>query len=184
MIVAPWAKIYKKEFLVKNNITFLKNNIGEDVYFNLKAMLSTNKIKILDYIGYNWFFNTNSVSNTIQKNITQLQAYELLDNCYDMLKRENLLEKNYEIIKTYFTRYIIWLISFSTKKMQYKTICEEYDKIFKWLREKFPDYEKNKMISYTKPKGELFSIRLLTKTLLLAHKVHLGKTLIYIYSRI
>ena len=79
MIVSPWAKIYKKQFLIDNNITFLKNNLGEDVFFNLKAMFVSKKIKIIEYIGYNWFFNTKSVSNTIQINITQLQVYELRD---------------------------------------------------------------------------------------------------------
>ena len=62
MILAPWAKIYKREYLIKNNIEFLDNNIGEDVFFNLQALQLTDKIKILDYIGYNWFYNTRSVS--------------------------------------------------------------------------------------------------------------------------
>lgn len=184
MVMAPWAKIYKKQFLLDNNITFLKNNLGEDVYFNLKAMLLSNKIKIIDYVGYNWFFNTKSVSNTIQKNITQLQVYELLNGCYEELKQANLLEKNYEIIKTYFTRYIVWILSFATKKLDKKIIYAEYDKLFNWIKEKFPDYRKNKLIGFTKPEGEDFNIRIFTKSFLIAHKVHLGKLLVYLYSKI
>lgn len=184
MIMAPWAKIYKKQYLIDNNIEFLSVNLGEDIYFNLKAMLVSDKIKIIPYIGYNWFFNTSSVSNTTQKNITQLQVYELLNSCYDMVKEEGLLEKNYEIIKTHFTRYIVWLISFSTKKLDYKIISKEYDKLFNWLEEKFPDYKKNKMISYLKPDGELLSIRFLTETFLIFHNIHLGKLLVYLYSKI
>lgn len=184
MIMAPWAKIYKKQYLIDNNIEFLSVNLGEDIYFNLKAMLLSDKIKIIPYIGYNWFFNTSSVSNTTQKNITQLQVYELLNSCYDMVKEEGLLEKNYDIIKTHFTRYIVWLISFSTKKLSYKVISEEYEKLFNWLKEKFPDYQNNKMISYSKPKGELPSIRFLTKTFLIFHNIHLGKLLVYLYSKI
>lgn len=184
MIMAPWAKIYKKQYLIDNNIEFLNVNLGEDIYFNLKAMLISKKIKIIPYTGYNWFFNTSSVSNTTQKNITQLQVYELLDSCYDMVKKEGLLEKNYDIIKTHFTRYIVWLISFSTKNLNHKIISEEYDKIFNWLEEKFPDYKRNKMISYSKPDGELFSIRFLTKTFLIFHNLHLGKLLVYFYSKL
>lgn len=184
MIVAPWAKIYKKQFLIDNDITFLKNNLGEDVYFNLKAMFATKKIKIIDYIGYNWFFNTKSVSNTTQKDITQLQVYELLNSCYDELKKCNLLEENYDIIKTYFTRYIVWLIYFSTKKLDKEIIYKEYDKLFNWLENRFPDYKKNKMIGFTKPKGESLSIRLFTNFFMIAHKFHLAKFLTYIYSKI
>lgn len=184
MIMAPWAKIYKKQYLIDNNIEFLSVNLGEDIYFNLKAMLISDKIKIIPYIGYNWFFNTSSVSNTTQKNITQLQVYELLNSCYDMVKNEGLLEKKHDIIETHFTRYIVWLISFSTKKLSYKVISEEYDKMFKWLNERFPNYRKNKMISYSKPDGELASIRFLMKTFLIIDGFHLGKLLVYLYSKI
>lgn len=184
MITAPWAKIYRKKYLLDNNIEFISLNLGEDIYFNLKAMLISNKIKIINYMGYNWYFNTKSVSNTTQKNITQLQVYELLNSCYSMLKSEGLLDKNYDLIKTYFTRYIVWLILFSTKKLSYNVISDEYDKLFNWLGEKFPDFKNNKMISYSKPKGELLSIRVLVKSFLIFHKLHLGKLLTYMYSRI
>ena len=185
MITAPWAKVYKKQYLIENNIEFFEGNLGEDVYFNLKAMLLSDKIKIIDYIGYNWYFNNQSVSNTTQKNIKNLQVYELLNSCYNMLKQANLINgQKLEIIKTYFTRYIVWLISFSTKRLTYKDISEEYDKLFKWLEEKFPDYKKNKMISFSKPEGEETSIKFMTNIFLIAHKLHFGKLLTYLYSKI
>ena len=142
------------------------------------------KVKIIDYIGYNWFFNTESVSNASQKNIKNLQVYELLNASYDLVKNNGWLEDNYQMLEIHFTRYIIWLLSFSTKKLTYKEISEEYDKLFKWLEERFPNYRKNKMISYTKPDGEIFSVRFLEKTFLIAHNLHLAKLLTYIYSKI
>lgn len=42
MIMTPWAKIYKRQYLIDNEIKFLETNIGEDNYFNLKAFLMTN----------------------------------------------------------------------------------------------------------------------------------------------
>lgn len=184
MIFAPWAKIYKTEYLKENDIEFLDNNLGEDVYFNLQAMLLTDKIKIIDYIGYNWFYNTKSISNTIQKDIRQMQVYELLNNCYDILVRKNTINKHYEMIEMYFIRYIIWLLTFSTKRLPYKTISEEYDKIFNWLKDRFPNYKKNKLIGITKPKGEIFSVRIFTFVFMKAHNIKLGKLLIFIYSKI
>lgn len=184
MIMTPWAKIYKKQFLIDNNIEFLNTNIGEDIYFNLKTVLISKKIKVIEYIGYNWFFNTSSVSNTSQKNIKNLQVYQFLNSSYDMIKEEGWLDENYEILEVHFTRYIIWLLSFSTKGLSYKEISTEYDKLFNWLKERFPNYKKNKMISYTKPEGEVFSIRFLVKTFLTAHNLHLAKILTYIYSKI
>ena len=184
MIMTPWAKIYKKQYLIDNNIRFLETNLGEDNYFNLKAFLMTKKIVTLEYIGYNWFFNTKSVSNTRQKNIKEIQLYELLNASYDMLKEEGLLDENYQIIETNFTKYIIWIISYATKGLKYKELSKEYDEIFKWLEERFPDYKKNKMISYTKPDGETLSSRIMTETFMILHKIHLGKVLTYVWSKI
>ena len=184
MIMTPWAKIYKRQYLLDNDIEFLENNIGEDNYFNLKAFLMTKKIVTLKYVGYNWFFNTKSVSNTRQKNIKDIQVYELLNKSYEMLKENELIEKNYQIIETNFTKYIIWIISYATKGFKYKELSKEYDKIFNWLEERFPNYKKNKMISYTKPKGETLSSRFMTRTFMILHKLHLGKLLTYMYSKI
>lgn len=184
MIIAPWAKIYKREYLLKHNIEFLDNNIGEDIYFNLQAITLTKKIKILDYIGYNWFYNTQSISNTIHKDIRKIQIYELLNSCYNILQEKNVLKNNYELLEMYFIKIIIWLLTFSTKRLPYKTISEEYDKIFKWLKDRFPNYNKNKLIGMRSPKGEIFSVRIFTFVFMMAHKIKLGKLLIFIYSKI
>lgn len=184
MILAPWAKIYRTNYLVENNIEFLNNNIGEDVYFNLQAMLISNKIKIIDYVGYNWFFNTKSVSNTIQKDITKIEVFKLLNECYNVLKEKGLLEKKYELIEMHFIRYIIWFISFSTKRIDKKIIDDYYDKLFNWLQERFPNYKHNKLIGIRKPKGEILGIRLLYLIFMIAHKMKLGKLLVFVYSKI
>lgn len=184
MIMTPWAKIYKKQYLIDNNIKFLETNLGEDNYFNLKALLMTNKIITLKYVGYNWFFNTKSVSNTRQKNIKQIELYELLNSSYNMVKDEELLKENYKIIETVLTKYIIWIISYSTKGFSYKEISKEYDKIFKWLEERFPDYRKNKMISFTKPDGETLGARFMTKIFMICHNLNLGKLLTFLYSKL
>ena len=184
MIFAPWAKIYKKEYLINNDITFLPVNIGEDVYFNIQAMFLSEKIKIIDFVGYNWFFNTKSVSNTVQKNIKNLQVYDLLNKCYYVIKEKKILEKNYEIMEMYFIRYIVWVLLFSIKKLDYKTINEEYKKIFSWLKEKFPNYKKNKLLGLRKPKGEILEVRVIVYIFMTLHKLHLLSPILFIYSKI
>lgn len=183
-ILTPWAKIFKREYILKNNIEFLDTNIGEDLYFNIQALLITDKLKVLDYVGYNWFYNKKSVSNTIHKDIRKLSIYKLLDESYRVVKEKNILNKYYDIIEMHFIKYIIWLLTFSTKRLPYKTICEEYDKIFKWLKDRFPNYKNNKLIGIRKPKGESFSVRISIFIFMMAHKIKLGKLLIFIYSKI
>ena len=67
IIVAPWARIYRTSFLIDNEIEFFDYPIGEDVIFTLSAYNLTEKIKIIEYNGYNWYFNEKSISNTSQR---------------------------------------------------------------------------------------------------------------------
>ena len=78
--LAPWAKIYKRDFLIKNNIEFFQNPTGEDVYFSLLIYNSTKKLSCLDYNGYNWYYNNESVSNTKQKKVDKDLNVTLLFN--------------------------------------------------------------------------------------------------------
>ena len=70
MIVAAWAKIYRLDYIKENKIEFLNSNIGEDINFTIQAVSLTDKIKIIDYVGYNWYYNDESVSNTAHKSLS------------------------------------------------------------------------------------------------------------------
>ncbi|MFA6383720.1 MAG: glycosyltransferase, partial [Parcubacteria group bacterium] len=137
MTMAPWAKIYRKDFLTQNKIEFLDNNIGEDVFFNLRAINLTNKVSIIDYCGYNWSYNQKSVSNTKQKTMqSSLNVTRLLDACYDKLKEIGAIDK--PEVEFYFTRYIVWYLLFAGRKSSYEEILAEFTKTFEWLKNKFP----------------------------------------------
>ena len=184
MVLAPWAKIYRKDYLIDNKIEFLTNNIGEDVYFNLYALLYSKKVKIIDYVGYNWFYNEESVSNTIQKDFRDIRVFYLLDKCYEIVDEKDILKDNYQLVEMHFIRYIMWFLSYSTKRRKFKEISEVYDKLFNWLKEKFPNYKKNELIGFRKPKGEIRSVRFLYVSFMIAHKIKLGKLLVFLYSKI
>ncbi len=158
-IVAPWAKIYKLEFLKKNNIEFLSTNIGEDIYFNLKVMNMTNKIAFINNTSYKWFYNRKSISNTIHKKISkELQFEYLLDNCYKMLKnisKENIEENEYFFIKT-----VSWYIYYINKNNDKNKVYNEIIKYKKWLSNHYKNYKKNKYITVINKTGESIKIRM------------------------
>ena len=184
VVPTPWAKICKKDYLLNNKIEFLDNNIGEDVYFDLLTVLSTDKIRIVDYVGYNWFFNNKSVSNTKQKNFNNLDVFKLLNSSYDELKRRGLLENNYEVMELFFFRYIVWFLLFSSKGRSKAEIEKKYDELFLWLGERFPDYEKNKLLKPGALPGEVKSTRLAYEIFVKFHKMKLGKLLAVVYAKI
>ena len=51
----------------------------------------------------------------------------------------------------YFIRYIVWFLLFSTKKVEKEIIESEYNKIFKWLETRFPNYKKNRLLKAETP---------------------------------
>ena len=101
-----------------------------------------------------------------------------------MLKEKGVLENKHQLIEMYFIRYIVWYLLFTTKRAKYNAISEQYDKLFNWLKERFPKYKKNPLIGLNKPKGEIFSVRILVSVFMIMHKLKLGKLLVAIYSKI
>lgn len=183
VVFTPWAKIFKTDFLRDNNIYFLENNIGEDTYLCLLSVLTSNNMKVIDYVGYNWFINDESVSNTSQTNINKVNVYKLLNSCYDEIIKRNLLDKNYEIIQAHFTRYSYWFIIYATFNSSFFTIRREYKKLFKWLSERFPNYKKSNFFTMKKPEAEEPKARKGYYRMHLMNRKHLGVLYIYAYNK-
>lgn len=176
IVLAPWAKIYNRKFLLENNIEFLNYYIGEDVYFNLIAFSKKPRIEIIDYIGYNWFFNTKSVSNTSQRGLNKdIDIRFLLNKVLDSYnEREELLEY-------YLIRYVIWYMLFSGKKSNSEVFLKCYDECKKWFIE-------NKISKKVSPfsqklKGENLKNRNIVWLFLLIDKLNCMKIFAKIYCK-
>lgn len=176
IIVSPWARIIKKEFLIKNNIEFLSYKIGEDVYFSLLMYSYNPKIKIIDYTGYNWFFNTASVSNTSQKGLSKdIDVLFLLNKINQIYKETN------DYVNYFMFRYYIWYMLFSGKNSSRKDFIEENKRILKWFKD-------NKIIinikSFSKKiKGESIKNRLIVFIFDMLNKTGLIRIFSIIYCR-
>lgn len=178
--LASWGKLYKMSFIKENNFKFLKTAIADDFYFNIFAYNLTEKIKIIDNLGYHWMFNENSLSNTDSKKMNRTE--DLLITL-DQIKKE-LKPKNQEIMDYFYLRTIIYYILFSCKKVQCKKIGQEYDKLFKWLEENTKNYEKNKYIKLNSKAGEQKEVKIIIYIFMKLKKLHLIKPLIFLYSKI
>lgn len=159
-IIAPWAKLYRTEFVIKNQIHFLPVVLGEDIYFILQAYSYMPKIAFIEDIGYNWLNNEKSVSNTVHKELTKetslLQLFEMLEKLPrgEVLKRDKLYE--YFLIKT-----AIWDILYTARSNSYQTVRENSEKIWDWFECHFHSYMENPYLRLGEPKGESGSIKLL-----------------------
>lgn len=132
IVMAPWSKLYRKDFLIKNNIEFLDYKIGEDVYFNMQVLTKTAKIKTIPTMDYNWFYNDESVSNTIQKGLNEEVDITILLN--NIISLDNFFDNEYNVF--YIKRYVIWYLLFSGKESTSKEFMKEYHRLNNWKKEK------------------------------------------------
>ena len=170
--MAPWGKIIKKDFLIKNKIQFFSFPIGEDIIFNLSLYSKTNKIKVIKNYGYHWFFNDDSVSNTRQKEFND-NIILLFD---EMKKYDTNEETNYFV-----ARYFIWYLLFSGKEASKDRFMIEYKKIKIWLIQN--NY--NKVLSIYKiwKNESSFKNKMIISVFLMIHKIHLMPIFSKIYCR-
>lgn len=175
-VLAPWAKIFRKQFLLENEIYFWDYKTGEDVYFNLKIFACTNKIYIINNIGYNWYYNERSVSNTIQKGFNKsIDIIKLLDKVSSIGKDKD------QFFQYFYTRYIVWYLLFSGRTATKEDFILEYKKTSVWMQKKkipfkFPVFSR-------RIKGERLSVRLAVGGFLVIRKMHLMKIFIKIFCK-
>ena len=182
-IVAAWAKIYRLDYIKDNKIEFLVSNIGEDIHFTIQAVNLTNKIVITDYVGYNWYYNEESVSNTAHKNMNNNLDFDLLLNkTFDAIESKIDLSDPY--IEYYFIKLIIWFFMYSSRGASYNIIREKHKEYFAWLKNKFPKYKHNRLVSFNKPNGESLDRRIIVKLFMIMHKIYLDRIFLFIYSKI
>lgn len=174
MVVAPWAHVYRRDYLVNNSIRFLTTRIGEDVYFNILAYANTEKITVLtNNTEYRWVNNTESVSNSKQVVASKEKSpLFLLQEIHKQLPDNNCIPA--EICEYYFLRYVVWYIMFTVRGTRKDTFFEVMDELYDWLGKEYPGYINNRYI-IKKPKGEIFSISIIVKVIMLLHRIHLDK---------
>jgi glycosyltransferase involved in cell wall biosynthesis len=180
LIITPWAKIYKKDFLIKNDIKFLNYGIGEDVYFYLQILSHTDKIKMIPYIGYNWFYNTKSVSNTSHKGFNKkIDILYLIKEIDKKISYDYLLSK--DIIDYYYIRLILWYLLYSGRSATVKDFKKNYNYLISYLEKNIPNYRK--IIFRKMPKEEMLKFKLIIKTFVIIQKLHLVNLFSKIYCK-
>ena len=99
-------KLYKKEFLDKNQIRFIKKKIVfEDIIFSFQAHYSADSIGIINERFYFWRFRSNMASTTQGlSNITNIEnRFVILKLLYKYMA-DNVREK-----KIFYAQYLKWL---------------------------------------------------------------------------
>lgn len=98
-IATAWAKLYKREFLERNN---LKHNEklrqgSEGIEFNIRVFEKVQKVIFTNKIYYHYVFNPNSIS--AKHNV---ENHFWVIRCFEIIEKDIETSKNYRKLKEFF----------------------------------------------------------------------------------
>lgn len=173
--MVPWARIFKRQFLLDNDIEFLNISIGEDSYFNFKMLCATDNIKCIDNMGYVWYVNNDSIS--FRKHTGFSVTNEILCLLNNLAE---IIDVSDELNQAWLVRYVVWYILFSGRNATSEEFLETDAVLFEWLsahkvKIKFP------VRGITD--GETLKIKFCVKMYLIMRRYNLLKIFAKIYCR-
>ena len=146
-----WSRLYKKDFILKNNMSFPENISYEDNYWGAQERLYVEKIYVVNEILYHYYFNHNSTITQIDSaNHFQRLTIELMK--IEFYKEKGVFDLYQEDIETNFLKlfYANTLHIFFTRMTQLPIDIIKF--MQRTVIQLFPEYKKNKIIT----QGPLF----------------------------
>lgn len=145
--MAVWNKIYKRNIIIDNKITFKEKVWYEDLAFTLKAIINSSKFSFVDEPLYDYLIRQGSTMNNsnVERNLEILQAFDdVLDYIYKNNKEDylNLIEF-LAIDHIYISAIVRVLRAEADKKLKHDVI----NKLISYMEEKFPDFRENTYIN-------------------------------------
>jgi len=181
---APWARLYRRSFILENSLSFLSSPIGEDVYFNILAACRCKKWSYVPSISYYWVDNAQSVSNTKQRGMKSIASpFDMLQKIHDETLSYVKDEPLRSDIEYFFIRYAVWYILFSGRNADQNTAWNMYLEMFDFIGTLYPEFLHNKNVSLTLPKGETFFNRFSVWFFILLHRTHAVRLFLSVYCK-
>lgn len=126
-----WNKIYRKDYLIKNNIKFVEEHWAEDFLFSLESYIKAKGIVLLtDYSGYLYTVIDDSQSHK------QPPREDYYNNGIIPLKKgEKLLTDNNMEVMPYVSEFIVsWIKIFLESNLADNELSEIYQDFKPWLK--------------------------------------------------
>lgn len=134
-----WTKLYRREFLQKNEIKFQEIKVGQDQLPFFHSMILAESIAILPQNLYCYRKNRKGAVTAVKKkkNFSPIYVFYGIE---EMLNRTGLIaEYKGVFVKKYFSKATSWLAKFQDDlKPQY---FEEYSKLLKHVQEEYGLYK-------------------------------------------
>lgn len=142
--MAAWLNLYRREFLIDNNLYFKYGILHEDEQFTPRVLLKANTVIVTQNNFYHYVIRNNSITTKIDK---RKNASNLYDTCEELLEIYNVIEDNE--LKDYL------IDSLVEKYLNMFQIGKLYQYGNKYLHKEF--IKKNAKLMRTKKKAKLYS---------------------------
>ncbi|MBO6087985.1 glycosyltransferase [bacterium] len=132
----PWSKLYRRDFLLRNNIRFQNIKVGQDQLPFFHSMITANRIAILPENLYCYRKNRKGSAMTVKKkkNFSPIYVFYGIEGL--LTKLDKLEEYKYIFANRYFSKATSWLGKFQDNlKDEY---FEEYIKLLSHLKNNYP----------------------------------------------
>lgn len=127
----PWAKMYRKEFIIENNFKFVPGlKRMQDMIFNLHAFYNAKVITKIDAGTYHYSLLEGSATNKFNPSFVEI-GKKVLDNMYLFTEQYTLGEElsdylNAKSVKIYFETVKLSLVHFDNHDSFFKKLKEMY----------------------------------------------------------
>jgi len=131
-----WTKLYKREFLINNNIKFQEIKIGQDQLPFFHSMIAGERIGLLHKNLYCYRKNRSGSAMTVKKkkNFSPIYVFYGIENLLNDLGKTEEYQDIF--INKYFSKATSWLGKFNDETK--KEYFEEYQKLLNHIKEKYP----------------------------------------------
>lgn len=176
-----WAKLFKKSFIDSNNLEFTQIACSEDIYFSLSAYYCGAQTKVIDYAGYYYYFNRDSIIGSMdyKKNQERIMS-ELFSTFLGNYNLDSLPEEKRRVIEYAYMANMINALFVYNRGCGVHLMKEKIAFVRRDMQKKFPTYESNPYIGLLKPKGQTLKIRLGVGITMLLKKAHLDALPFYL----
>ena len=144
--MAVWNKIYKRNIIIDNKITFKEKVWYEDLAFTLKAIINASKFSFIDEPLYDYLIRQGSTMNNsnVERNLEILQAFDdVIDYIYKNKKEEYVKMIEFLAIDHI---YISAVVRVLRAEADNNLKNEVINKLISYMDEKFPDFKDNPYI--------------------------------------
>ncbi len=136
-----WTRIYKRDFLIKNNLFFPEKLFFEDAWFNFMTGIYAEEIRKTDGFFYCYYQSPNSTTRN-KKDKRKFERLKITDRIFDDCVERDLYEKHKDAVNAKF-------LGMSTSNILYTCFAnydrEEIGKLYnikESIKKRVPDYKK------------------------------------------